>query len=114
MPARTQILLFKAVAVAEAVSWAGLLVGMYLKHVAGTTERGVEIFGPIHGGIFLAYVALGLLVARTLRWGVPVTLVGLACSLPPFATLFFELWAARTGRLAAPADRAPREHQPVG
>jgi integral membrane protein len=111
MSARTQILLFKTVAVAEAISWAGLLVGMYFKHVARTTEAGVHLFGPIHGGIFVAYVLLTLLVARSLRWSAGATLAGLACSVPPFATLLFERWAVRTGRLTVPADTSPQ--QPV-
>jgi integral membrane protein len=114
MPLPYRITLFKVVAVAEALSWAGLLVGMYLKHVAGTTELGVEIFGPLHGGIFLAYVGLVLLLARSLRWGPWVTLAGLAASVPPFATLVFELWAARTGRLDVPAADAERQPEPVG
>lgn len=104
MSPRTRITLFKAVAIAEAFSWAGLLVGMYLKHVAGTTEAGVHLFGPIHGGIFLAYLALTLVLARTLRWTPRTTLLGLACSVPPFATAGFEVWAARTGRLTALAE----------
>jgi integral membrane protein len=106
MPVRVLVTLFKVVAVAEAVSWAGLLVGMYLEHVAGTTDLGVRVFGPVHGGLFLAYVGLTLVVATRLRWGVRTTLVGLACSVPPFATLVFELWAARSGRLRHP-DPAP-------
>lgn len=114
MPVRTRITLFKVVAVAEALSWAGLLVGMYLKHVAGTTEAGVHLFGPVHGGVFLAYVGLALLLARTLRWTPWVTLLALACSFPPFATALFEIWAARTGRLAAPSAEPAREPQPVG
>jgi integral membrane protein len=61
----------------------------------------VQIFGPIHGGIFVAYVVLTLLVARALRWSLWVTVAGLACSVPPFATVLFEVWAARTGRLEA-------------
>jgi RND superfamily putative drug exporter len=114
MPVRTQITLFKVVAVAEALSWAGLLVGMYLKHVAGTTEAGVHLFGPVHGGVFLAYVGLALLLARTLRWTPWVALLALVCSIPPFATAVFEVWASRTGRLAAPSDGPVREPQPVG
>jgi integral membrane protein len=114
MPLRVQILLFKAVAIAEAVSWAGLLVGMYLKHVAGTTEVGVQVFGALHGGIFLAYVALVLLLARNLRWGPWVTLTGLACSVPPFATLAFEVWASRNGRLDVPSPAESSDLQPVG
>jgi RND superfamily putative drug exporter len=114
MSLRTQVTVFKAVAIAEALSWAGLLVGMYLKHVAGTTELGVEIFGPIHGGVFLAYVGLTLLLARRLRWSPWVALAGLACSVPPFATVGFEVWAARTGRLDVPEPAPAREPQPVG
>jgi integral membrane protein len=113
MPLPARILLFKVVAVAEAVSWAGLLVGMYLKHVTGTTELGVEVFGALHGGIFLLYVGLVLLLARNLRWGRWTTLAGLACSVPPFATLAFELWASRSGRLDVPSPAASPELQPV-
>lgn len=114
MPLRNQITLFKVVAVAEALSWAGLLVGMYLKHVAGTTELGVQVFGSLHGGIFLVYVGLTLVLARTLRWGLWTTLTGLAASIPPFATVAFELWADRTGRLDVPSVEREREQEPVG
>ena len=107
--ARTYVRLFLLVATAEAISWLGLLTGMYVKYFTDGGERGVQIFGPIHGGIFVAYVVLTLLLARTLRWSLPVTLVALACSIPPFATVVFECWAARTGRLDRPAEVAARE-----
>ena len=92
---------FIVVAVAEALSWAGLLVGMYLKYLTDVGEGGVQLFGPIHGGVFVLYVLLTLLVARAHRWSRGTTLLGLACSVPPFATMAFELWAVRTGRLPA-------------
>jgi len=101
--ARTLVRLFLLVATLEALSWVGLLSGMYLKWVAQTTERGVQLFGPVHGGVFVAYVVLTLAVARSRRWSPLVTLVALACSVPPFATLVFEWWAARTGRLRVDA-----------
>ena len=94
------MLLFRVVATAEAFSWLGLLAGMYLKYLTDVGEVGVKIFGPIHGGIFVAYVLLTLLVSRSARWNVRTTAAGLACSVPPFATLAFEVWAQRTGRLA--------------
>ena len=94
-----QVPLFKVVAVAEALSWLGLLFGMYFKYFTHTGDLGVKIFGPVHGGIFIVYVLLTLLVARTLRWGRWTVVIALACSVPPFATLTFEVWAARTGRL---------------
>lgn len=107
--ARTTVRLFLLVATAEAISWAGLLIGMYVKYFTDGGERGVQIFGPIHGGIFVAYVVLALLVARLQRWSYWVTLVALTCSIPPFATLLFEWWAARTGRLDVRTPAAERD-----
>lgn len=100
-----QVRTFRAVAIAEAFSWAGLLVGMYLKWVAGTTERGVEIFGPVHGALVLVYVALAVLVAVRVRWSLWTTLLALAATVPPFCTVVLDVWAHRTGRYAAPARR---------
>lgn len=99
MHPRTLVRLFAGLAIAEAISWAGLLTGMWFKYLTDAGDLGVRIFGPVHGAIFLAYVALTLLVSRALKWGPWVTLVALACSIPPFATAIFEVWALRTGRL---------------
>ncbi|MFY0407120.1 DUF3817 domain-containing protein [Solicola sp. PLA-1-18] len=89
---------FAVVAFAEAASWAGLLVGMYFKWIAGTTERGVEVMGPIHGAMFVLYVVVALLCWRTFRWSPLVLLAALAASIPPFATVVFERWSERSGR----------------
>jgi len=107
------------VAVLEAISWAGLLIGMLFKYVVADDERGVQLFGPIHGAAFIAYVVTMLAVRRTLAWTAPVTLAALVCSVPPFASLAFEVWADRTGRLARPArqagDRtAPADRDTIG
>lgn len=109
MSSRTRVTLFKIVAIAEAISWAGLLTGMYFKYLTDAGELGVKIFGPIHGAVFIAYVLLTLLVSRTLGWSRTTTLVGLACSVPPFATVVFEIWAQRTGRLAVVSSEAGRK-----
>ncbi|GAA3098098.1 DUF3817 domain-containing protein [Streptosporangium carneum] len=82
--------LFRYVAIAEACSWAGLLVGMYFKYIAETSELGVKVFGPIHGGLFVLYVAGVLAAARAARWSVPTVVLGLACAVPPFTSLWFE------------------------
>ncbi len=110
---RTLVRLFLVVASLEALSWLGLLIGMYVKYVREGGERGVQVFGPIHGGLFVTYVVLALLVARRLRWSLRLTLVALACSVPPFATLVFEWWAVRTGRLRAVATRTARTPVPA-
>jgi integral membrane protein len=99
MWSRTRVPLFQVVAILEGLSWLGLLVGMYFKYLTDAGELGVKIFGPIHGGIFLAYVLLTLLVGRAQRWAWWTVLLGLAASIPPFASVAFELWAQRTGRL---------------
>lgn len=109
MALRTQIRFFQLVAILEAISWAGLLAGMYLKYLSDFGEVGVKIFGPIHGGMFIAYVLATLLVSRTLRWSTRTTLAGLACSIPPFATLVFEVWALRSGRFAVSSGETARE-----
>ena len=46
---------FRRVAIAEAVTWALLLTGMFLKYVTETTELGVRVFGMVHGVVFIAY-----------------------------------------------------------
>ena len=89
---------FRVVASAEAVSWAGLLVGMFSKYVVDAGERGVQVFGPIHGAVFIAYVAVTLVAWRRLRWSFPVAVVGLAASIPPFCTVLFEAWVRRRSR----------------
>lgn len=101
MSPRTAVQLFRAVAVAEALTWVGLLAGMYVKYVPETSEVGVQVFGPVHGAVFVAYVAVTLLTARVLRWSPGTALLALAASVPPFATVVFEVWARRTGRLGA-------------
>ena len=97
---------FLVVAVAEALSWAGLFAGMYVKYVTGGGEHGVEVFGPVHGVLFVAYVALTVVVARLHRWSLGTLVLGLVCSVPPFATLAFEWWVVRSGRLPVGAARS--------
>ena len=98
---------FRIVAIAEAVSWALLLAGMFVKYVVGTTEVGVQVAGPVHGAVFLAYVAVTLLAWRVLRWDLGTTALALIASIPPFVTVWFERWAARTGRLPVGPARVP-------
>jgi integral membrane protein len=99
---RAVALLFRAVALAEASSWVGLLAGMFVKWVLQTSERGVQIFGPVHGGVFVAYLLVVLVASRVLRWSAGTTLLALAASVPPLVTLWFDRWATRTGRLPLP------------
>jgi len=91
--------LFRRVAIAEAVTWALLLTGMFLKYVTETTDLGVRIFGMVHGVVFIAYCLATVLVAVDQRWSFRLVLAGLVCAVPPFATVPFERYAERRGAL---------------
>lgn len=103
----TSARLFRIVAVAEAASWLGLLVGMLFKYVVVHDEIGVQVFGPIHGVLFLVYLVVTVVAARTLGWGRWALALGLVASVPPLATLAFERWATRTGRLGRESVATP-------
>jgi integral membrane protein len=98
----TAALVFRVVAIAEACSWAGLLIGMFFKYVVVRDDIGVTVFGPIHGVLFLAYVVITLMVAREFRWSASTTALALVASIPPLATLWFERRARRNGQLSVP------------
>ncbi len=109
---RTPAARFRAVALAEAASWIGLLVGMFFKYVTETGELGVKVFGPVHGAVFVAYLVVTALTARQLGWSRWTALWALFCSVPPLATLVFERWALRTGKLD-PAGSARQPDAPA-
>lgn len=91
---------FRIIAVAEALSWAGLLVGMYFKYLAGSpTEVGVKIFGPIHGGIFMAFVVAALVVGIARKWNVITWALALLASIVPLGSVIFVIWADKLGRI---------------
>ena len=91
--------LFNIFAVAEAVTWALLLFGMFLKYVTKTTEIGVRIGGGIHGFVFLCFVVVVILVGVSQKWGIGRLLMGLVSAIVPFATIPFEIASNRAGVL---------------
>ncbi|MFC5491933.1 DUF3817 domain-containing protein [Nocardioides caricicola] len=93
-------LFFRRVAIAEAITWALLLAGMFLKYVTETTELGVQVFGMVHGVVFVAYCVTTVLVAVDQRWSFGRTLLGLAAAVPPFFTVLFDWYAERRGAIA--------------
>ena len=92
---------FRALAISEAVTWALLLTGMFLKYVTETTELGVQVFGMVHGVVFIAYCLVAVLVATDQRWSFPRLALGLVAAVPPFATLLFESYVDRRGLLGS-------------
>src|SRR5690349_5607361 len=111
---RTRAGRFRFIALAEAVSWVGLLVGMYFKYL-GTprTEIGVKVFGMAHGLIFIAFVVTGVLVGMAYRWTLGTWLLALLASVVPLCSVIFLIWADRTARTGA-ASTPVEVAQPVG
>lgn len=109
--------LFRTVAFAEAASWLLLLVAMIFKWIVQADpdagiEGGVPIAGPIHGAVFVAYVLMSFVAWRTFAWNLRTLAVALVASIPPFATVVFEVLADRRGLLSAPAA-APAGQAPA-
>lgn len=100
----SDVQLFRLAAIAEAVSWTGLLIGMLFKYTMTHNAIGVHVFGPIHGALFLAFLVAVFRVRRPQGWSTVLTGVALFSSIPPYGTVVFERWATNTGRLA---DRRP-------
>ena len=98
---RTPLNLFRALAVAEAISWTLLIGGLILRATAGL-DAAVSVGGGIHGFVFLTYAATAVLVAKNQRWSAGPSLLAIASAIVPYATIPTELWLHRTGRLDGP------------
>ena len=110
-------LLYRTVAIAEAITWTLLIGGMLLKYVFLPGEVGdaaVRVGGFVHGFVFLAYGITAVLVGVNQHWRPRLILLGLATAVVPYATIPFDRWLERrellggTWRREATAD--PRDH----
>ncbi|GGF30679.1 hypothetical protein GCM10011519_00120 [Marmoricola endophyticus] len=98
MTALTPRRLFRTAAVAEAITWALLLVGMVVKY-AGPTDALVRVFGMLHGIVFVAYVLVTVFVWVNQRWRPATGVLALLSSVPPLVTILFDVLAERRRRL---------------
>lgn len=80
---------FKVVALAEAVSYLVLLGASVAKH-AFDMPGAVQVMGPIHGLIFLAYLYLALMVREELGWDLVTTLMVVVAAVIPLGGLYVE------------------------
>ena len=101
--------LFRTLALAEAVTWTILIVAMILKY-AGGIEAAVLIGGSIHGFVFLAYAFQAVLVGVNQRWSVGLIAFAVLTAIVPYATIPFEMWLMRHGRLDGDWRRETSEH----
>ncbi len=98
-------MIFTVVARIEALTWLGLLIGMFLKYVTETTELGVWLFGRVHGFAFIVYFFVAIFAGLRLRWPWWATLLAVMASIPPLVTFPLELWYRKMGLLGAQGSR---------
>lgn len=85
------------IALAEATSFIALLIASVIKRTGGS-ELGVQILGPIHGGLFIAYVIVALNVRSELGWSGRTTFWVLVGAVVPFGGYVVDWWLQRESR----------------
>jgi len=93
------------VAIGEATSFLLLIVASVVKRTGGT-EVGVEILGPIHGALFVVYVALALMVRAAESWTFVQTLGVLFGAVVPLGGYVVDRWLARSAFISRKAAKA--------
>ena len=91
------------VALAEATSFIILLVFAVIKRTGGS-ELGVQIMGPIHGALFIAYLVVALNLRPQQGWSGKVTFWVLVGAVLPFGGYVVDWWLLRHGE-RSPAGR---------
>ncbi len=86
---------FRIVALAEATSFLLLLGASYAKHFHDE-GLGVSVLGPIHGLLFMAYLALALHGANEAGWSLRTTIWILVGAVVPFGGFVVDRWLVRT------------------
>jgi integral membrane protein len=82
------------IALAEATSFIALLVASFVKRTGGG-ELGVEILGPIHGLLFIAYVVIALRLQPEVGWSGGTTFWVLVGAVVPFGGYVVDWWLLR-------------------
>ena len=85
------------IALAEATSFLALLIASYVKRTGGD-EIGVQILGPIHGALFLAYVFLALYLRPDEGWSTRTTALILLGAVVPFGGYVVDRWLTSSSR----------------
>jgi integral membrane protein len=87
--------LFRIAAIAEAVGWTLLIIGILLgQYVFVGSEIPVTIAGRVHGMLFLLYITATVLLSPSQGWSKSRTIIAGVASVPPYGSLIFEQWAA--------------------
>ena len=97
----------RRVALAEGTSFLALLVATYVKYSAHA-PHGVQILGPIHGALFVAYALIALNLRSQAGWSTRVKLGVLRGAVVPFGAFVVDRWLSDATRTNAAYRRARR------
>lgn len=112
-PGLTPKRLFRMLAIAEAITWTLLIAALLIRATVGL-DWAVLVGGSIHGFVFLAYAFTAVLVGVNQRWPLGLIALGVLFAIVPYATVPFEVWLLRRGRLDGPWRREASDHPADG
>jgi integral membrane protein len=98
---------FKYIALTEATTFLLLLIASVVKRTADA-PLGVEILGPIHGLLFIAYVVMALTIREAAGWSGKQTLLILLGAVLPFGGYVVDAWINRNNAEQLRAEQAGR------
>jgi integral membrane protein len=85
---------FRYLALAEAISFLALIVFSVIKH-SGGPEAGEQVLGPIHGLLFIGYIAMALGLRAAAGWSAKVTFWILVGAVMPFGGFVVDWWLGK-------------------
>jgi integral membrane protein len=91
--------LYKAFALGEGVTWTLLISALIIRALIDSPPILLTVVGSIHGAVFLGYGVIASLVGVNNRWGLGRTVLAVALAIVPFATIPFERYVERSGKL---------------
>ncbi|MGA7206801.1 MAG: DUF3817 domain-containing protein [Specibacter sp.] len=101
---------YRTFAIAESITWTLLIAAMILKYAVGVGPWPVSIAGFLHGMVFIGYALTAVLVGVNQRWPKRLMALGVATAVIPYATIPFDLWLERRGKLEGGWRKAATEH----
>jgi len=90
--------LFKNIAILEGISFLILIANMIVNKVNNPELYHIILkpLGWAHGGLFIGYVLLAVLLKKSQEWNYKTSFIILGASLLPFATFYIEKKYLRT------------------
>ena len=105
----TPRLFYRILAVAEAITCPLLLAALVPQSPVAVADCPVTVPGPPPRFVFIAYAITAALIGVNQRWRLPLVVLAVATAIVPYATVPFDVWADRTGRLDGGWRTTPTE-----